>query len=156
MRTGRFATPILACLAAGVLLTGCGDSDPGGHASDTGEAGSSGDDAKTAEAIDLMDKGDVKDETGQTEVTVDARDNIFKPVYIEVSKGTTVRFVNEGRNRHDVVPVEEGQFAEIEPDAFEPDDEGTITFDEAGDYPYYCTLHGTPTTGMIGGVRVVE
>jgi plastocyanin len=28
--------------------------------------------------------------------------------------------------------------------------------DEPGDYAYYCSLHGTPTAGMIGGLRVVE
>ena len=48
-----------------------------------------------------------------------------------------------------------GAFNEISPDDFQPGDEGTITFTVPGDYPYYCSLHGTPTKGMIGAVRVI-
>ena len=39
---------------------------------------------------------------------------------------------------------------------FQPDDTATITFDEPGVYPYYCSLHGTPSAGMDGRIRVVE
>jgi plastocyanin len=134
---------------AAVLLVGCGDSDPGGSSAD-------GTDEATLEAIDLMNEGDVSAETGESEVTVDAVDNNFKPKYIEVSKGTAVKFVNEGRNIHNVLPVAEGAFTSIDADDFDPDDEGVITFDEVGDFPYYCSLHGTKTKGMIGGIRVVE
>ncbi|MCZ7631783.1 MAG: plastocyanin/azurin family copper-binding protein [Microthrixaceae bacterium] len=103
-----------------------------------------------------MDKGNTKSETGESEVTVDAVDNNFKPKYIEISKGTAVNFVNEGRNVHNVLPVEEGAFKPIDADDFDPGDDGTITFDKTGDFPYYCSLHGTKTKGMIGGIRVVE
>ena len=44
----------------------------------------------------------------------------------------------------------------IDQEDFDPGDEGAVTFDEVGDFPYYCSLHGTPTKGMIGGIRVVE
>ncbi|MEZ5237572.1 MAG: plastocyanin/azurin family copper-binding protein [Microthrixaceae bacterium] len=108
------------------------------------------------EAITLMDEGDVETATGESEVVIDAVDNNFKPKYIEVSKGTAVRFVNEGRNIHNVLPVAEDAFSPIEADAFDPGEEDVITFDEVGDFPYYCSLHGTKTKGMIGGIRVVE
>lgn len=145
----RMRTIGAATAVAALLLFGCGDSDPGG-------SGSDGVDEATQEAIDLMDEGDVKSETGESEVTVDAVDNNFKPKYIEISKGTTVNFVNEGRNIHNVLSVAEGAFAPIDADDFDPDDEGNITFDEVGEFPYYCSLHGTKTKGMIGGIRVVE
>lgn len=144
---------LAAVLAASVLLlSGCGDSDSGG--SSDGSAGG-GADAATQEATALMDEGDVVSETGESEVTVDAVDNNFKPKYIEVSKGTTVRFVNEGRNLHNVLPVAEDVFTPIDTNDFDPGDEGAITFDDVGDFPYYCSLHGTKTKGMIGGIRVV-
>lgn len=145
MRLGLLGT---ALAGATILLVGCGDGD---------SAGSSGGgaDAATQEAIALMDEGDIVSSTGEAEVTVDAVDNNFKPQYIEVSTGTAVNFVNEGRNLHNVLPVAEDAFTPIDTDDFDPGDEGTITFDEVGDFPYYCSLHGTPTRGMIGGIRVV-
>ncbi|MGI9579084.1 MAG: cupredoxin domain-containing protein [Microthrixaceae bacterium] len=114
-----------------------------------------GDDA-TQEAKDLMNEADITDETGSDDVVVIARDNVFVDEYIEVKAGTTVTFENTGETVHNVLPVEEGAFTPIEADEFDPDDVGTVTFDEVGDVPYYCSLHGTKTKGMIGGVRVVE
>ena len=37
-------------------------------------------------------------------VTVHIRDNVFAPANLDVEPGTTVRWVNEGRNRHNVTP----------------------------------------------------
>ena len=78
----------------------------------------------------------------------------MKP-YIEVSAGTTVDFTNRGRNQHNVIPTVDGAFAEIPAEDFQPKDEGSITFTVPGDYAYYCSLHGTPTKGMIGAIRVL-
>ncbi len=139
---------------AAVVLVGCGESNPNASSSDTGA--DSGSDAATQEAVKLMDDGDIIDETGEKAVTVDAVDNNFKPEYIEVTKGTKVKFVNKGGNKHNVSPVAEGEFKPIDTDEFDPGEDGTITFDEAGDFPYYCTLHGTKTKGMIGGIKVVD
>lgn len=154
MRTPlRYATRVLlAAVAVGALSTiavGCGGSDDKG-----GESG--GGEDTFGEAVALMDEGKPVDETGSATVAVKAIDNNFKPKYIEVSKGTTVDFTNDGRNVHNVLPVEDGAFTPIQADAFDAGDEGTVTFDEVGDFPYYCSLHGTATKGMIGGVRVVE
>jgi plastocyanin len=76
--------------------------------------------------------------------------------YIEVSPGTTVTFSNRGRTEHNVLPAIDGSFEPIQIAQLKPGMEATITFDEPGDYPYYCSLHGTKTKGMIGGIRVVE
>jgi plastocyanin len=146
-------TRLLSLAAASLLLVaGCSsDSDD-----DSGASNDDGASAEYDEAVEKMDSEGTEDETGEAEVTVDARDNNFGPQYIEVSKGTTVRFVNQGRNDHNVLPVQQDAFTPIEASDLQPDDEAEITFDEVGDFPYYCSLHGTKTAGMIGGVRVVE
>jgi plastocyanin len=134
---------------AALLLTSCGGDDDAADSSD-------GADSDVTEAVSLMDEAGPEDETGAEEVTVDAVDNNFKPKYIEVSVGTEVTFVNDGQNVHNVLPVEDGAFEPIEASGFDPGEENSVFFDEAGDFPYYCSLHGTTTKGMIGGIRVVE
>ncbi len=131
-----------------VLLGACGDD------SDQ-DAGSGATTTSPAEEVDLS-KAKFDDRSAEAKPEVDAVDNLFKPPYIIVKAGTTVTFRNDGRNSHNVFPAVEGAFEPLETDAFEPGTDATITFDEAGDYPYYCTLHGTTTKGMVGAVRVVE
>ena len=114
-----------------------------------------GDDDTDSSSVDLSDKT-FEDLTGSTSVEVDAVDNNFKPAYIEIKAGTTVTFTNQGRNQHNVLPVDEGAFEPIDVEEFEPGTSQSITFDDPGDYPYYCSLHGTKTKGMVGAVRVVE
>ncbi|MFV0317125.1 MAG: plastocyanin/azurin family copper-binding protein [Microthrixaceae bacterium] len=141
-RTVGTLAAVLTLVVAG-SAAGCGESDPGG---------SSG---KSDSEVDLEGK-DFADETGSDTVDVEAVDNNFRKPYIEVTKGATVTFTNDGRNVHDVVPVAEGAFPDIPAEDFKPDDAGSVTFDEVGDFAYYCTLHGTKTKGMVGGIRVVE
>jgi len=72
-------------------------------------------------------------------------DNAFEPVAVTVPVGTEVTWTWEGSADHNVV---------AEDDAFQSDtqSDGTFshTFDEAGTYPYRCTLH----SGMKGVVIV--
>jgi plastocyanin len=114
----------LAILAAVALVAvGCGD-DGGG----SGEA-----------------SGDV--------VEVATLDNTFDPETVEVEAGTTVRWDNQGRNAHNVTPVDDDGWG-IDTDDFEPGATYEFTFEEEGTYRYYCTIHGTPTSGQIGAVVV--
>jgi plastocyanin len=131
-----------AALSATVALAGCGSQSPSSSTDTTAPAGP---DLATVT---------FEDETGATAVQVDAVDNTFRAEYIEVTAGTAVTFRNDGRNDHHVIPVTADQFAAIQADAFTPGTEQTITFTEPGDYPYYCSLHGTKTKGMIGAIRV--
>ncbi|HMX07188.1 MAG TPA: plastocyanin/azurin family copper-binding protein [Microthrixaceae bacterium] len=89
-------------------------------------------------------------------VTVDTRDNVFVPQFIEVKKGTEVTWDNTGRNRHNVLPDDEGDFESIEVDELDPGEKASRTFDEVGEFGYYCSLHGTATKGMFGAIKVVE
>jgi plastocyanin len=120
-----------------LALAGCGD----------GAGGSSEVDLSGTKFTDM---------TARDEVVVDAVDNSFKPRYIEVKAGTTVTFRNDGRNPHNVLAVEKGAFEDIQTEDFKPKAEAAITFDEPGDFPYYCSLHGSKTKGMTGAVRVAD
>ena len=144
-------TRVLLVMATTLLAVSCGS----GESATTPEDPAPTTTAPEAE-IDLSDK-DFKDLTGEDEVVVQARDNTFTPGYIEVSPGTKVVFRNVGRTDHNVIPAEDGAFEPIEAIEFAPKDEIEMTFNHEGTYPfpYYCSLHGTPTKGMVGAVRVV-
>lgn len=146
-RSARPRRLAVACLAAvAFTLAGCGDDDDAGTDDTTTTA--------AAAAPDLSDK-EFEDLTAQSEVDVQARDNTFLADYIIVKAGTTVTWTNRGRTEHNVLPAVDGAFAPIEVQDLEPGMSASITFDEPGDYPYYCSLHGTRTKGMVGAVRVV-
>jgi plastocyanin len=86
-------------------------------------------------------------------VTVQSIDNSFRPERLEISAGTEVVWVNRGRNAHDI----ESDFGfGVTADEFAPGDEYRYVFTEPGEYPYYCTIHGTETAGMIGTVVVTD
>lgn len=123
-----------------VLLTSCGGDD-GGPAKPGDEA----DQASLEDVVVL--EGD--------RVEVDALDNTFNDQNIQVAAGTTVVWDNKGRQDHDVVPVDEDGWGVSEQD-FAPGDVYEHTFDEAGTYRYYCSLHGDMDAGMIGAVVVEE
>jgi plastocyanin len=92
------------------------------------------------------------------EVDVAAKDNDFSPAAIRIDPGTTVEWTNEGRSPHDITPVvlgkptgkEEGVAAA----KFGAGMKYEYRFDKPGVYRYYCSLHGGPSTGMIGEVVV--
>ena len=115
----------LALSTAAPLMTGCGESD----------------------ASPALVEG----------VTVDvvARDNVFEPEDIQVAAGTKVRFVNDGRNDHNVIPVDSSRAAvRVDTQYFAPGDEATRHLTHPGVYAYYCTIHGTATAGMTGTITV--
>lgn len=99
--------------------------------------------------------GPVEQTGAGTVVEIEAVDNTFKPETIEIEPGTEVRWVNAGRNAHDVVPVsaELGDWG-IALSDFEPGVTYSHVFTEPGEYPYYCSAHGTRTRGMIGTIIV--
>lgn len=88
-------------------------------------------------------------------VEVIALDNVFEPTAVEVAAGTEVTFTNDGRNDHNVLPVEEGDFR-LDVADFLPGEVGTFRFTEPGTYPYYCSIHGNAEKGMIGTIVVTE
>lgn len=119
----------LAVVAAAVVaLAGCGDDDD--DASDTP--------ASLVEGV---------------EVEVSAIDNTFRPGETEVQAGTEVVWTNDGRNDHNVLPVDGDEWG-VEVEQFAPGDAYSHRFTEPGTYAYYCSLHGTTTKGMVGSIIV--
>jgi len=90
---------------------------------------------------------------GQT-VRVRSLDNSFRTEVTEVVVGTEIWWTNDGRNEHDVLPVDPTQEWGAERDVFQPGDEYRHTFLEPGTYEYYCSIHGNEVAGMVGTIVV--
>jgi plastocyanin len=81
--------------------------------------------------------------------TVQVADNSFNPTSATVAAGGTVTWQWAGATGHNVTWVTASTNSPTQAT-------GTYTraFSAAGSYDYYCTLHGTATTGMRGTVTV--
>jgi plastocyanin len=158
MHRRRLAALAAAVLLGGTLAAGCGGDGSASAGSGSGTAGdgpglsSSGGDADPTAGGDVPD--DVVKVEG-TEAGVTALDNSFRVESIEVAPGTTVTWDNKGRNEHNVLPVKGSRWG-VEVDAFQPGDTYRRTFDTPGVYHYYCSIHGTTDSGMIGTVVVAD
>ena len=124
-----------------LLATACG-----------GHGGSKGNDAAAdyGTVVDLRSKA-----TGAyPEVSISVKDNDFSPKAFRINPGTTVSWKNEGRSAHDLVEAVQTPTFGVVASKFAPGDEYEYRFDTPGVYHYYCSLHGSPTKGMIGEVVV--
>ena len=89
-------------------------------------------------------------------VQVAIADLTFTPNAITIPRGATVRWTNtSATERHNILPVVDG--------AFKPHDSRikngesvSTTFAKAGDYAYYCSVHGSKTSGQRGVVHVTD
>lgn len=135
-RTLRRAVISLGALVALWAVAGCDDDGPTTVAAvdDAAGAGSS--------------NGDV--------VTVQALDNTFRGDEITIDVGTEVRWENVGLNQHDVVASDGSGAWGVTKDEFYPGDSYSAIFAAPGEYRYYCSLHGTETSGMIGTIIVED
>lgn len=91
------------------------------------------------------------DSTGPAEPNgVTIADNSFSPGAKSVAVNTTVTWTWSGGNQHNVT------WTAGSPAASTTQSSGTYqrNFDTAGTFDYYCSIHGTPTTGMRGTVTV--
>lgn len=98
----------------------------------------------------LVLAGCSEDTSGPSGDAVAVNDNTFAPSALTVTPGTTVTWTWNGGNPHNVT------WAGGTPAASATQSTGTYerTFDAAGEYVYYCSLHGTSTTGMRGTITV--
>lgn len=92
------------------------------------------------------------------------KDNFFEPAELRIPVGASVTFVNAGEAPHNAVASNgswstESAFGSL---IMLAGDETTLTFDEPGVSPYYCTFHGTAqgagmyATLIVGDETVVE
>jgi len=119
---------VLALASAGVVLfAACGDSGEGG------------------ESIEGQD------------VVVDMYDNRFQYTHIEIPVGGTVNWVGAGRNPHNAVEADGAWSTETVFGSLEQleGDEATLSYDQPGEYVFFCTFHGNADGDGMAGVLVV-
>ena len=84
-----------------------------------------------------------------------ADDDVFLPKALKVRAGTEVTFTNAGHRLHNVIPLDGGTFR-INTDELRPGMSKTVPLDRPGTYRYFCSIHGTATSGMRGTIEVVR
>jgi plastocyanin len=92
-------------------------------------------------------------------------DNLFVPRFVSAEAGTTVEWIQTGSAPHNVV-ADDGAF-DSHPDCRGDNSAGCMAegdqfgfeFDEPGEYPYYCVIHGGPgqpdNPAVMAGVIIV-
>lgn len=83
----------------------------------------------------------------------------FFPSEIEIEPGTQVVFVNADRMHHNVVhgkPRETTDEPLFESPTLRGGQKWAYVFDEAGEYPFMCTISGHHLRGMVGQITVRE
>lgn len=116
-------------------------------------------DANTLEADDDAANSEeviVRIPQGSSSLTDDA----YIPNPVEVNVGATVTWINDDFTTHTATSGDSGSGStgifggsEDSPEIIGPEgDTQSYTFDEAGEFPYYCTLHPS----MVGTVVVTE
>lgn len=156
-RARRHVTATAAVVAALVALTAaCGVDGPDAYSAPPDAAMT----ARTLPSTTAVAPGATlppPDETPPNGEVVQVRslDNTFRVADIEVVAGTEVWWTNNGRNDHNVLPVDESLNWGVDTEDFTPGDEYRHVFGVPGTYLYYCSIHGTKTVGMVGSVTVL-
>ena len=136
---------LLACMALGLVIAGCGDDDD-----DSGGGGGG-----AAETEQPADEGGGSGGGGGGGAEVGMRNIQFDPADVTIAAGETVTWTNNEGVPHDVEKTSgpgrkfssgpEGGM--MEGDTFEQ------TFDRPGTYEYVCRVHAP---GMAGTIEVTE
>lgn len=132
-----------------VALTGCGvDADDSLRSMAAATVPPSVSDGMPADDTEYPPNGET--------VEVLSIDNSFLPQALSVTAGTEVRWRNNGRNDHNVIPADDPTATTwgVLEDLFAPKDEYSFVFDRVGTYVYYCSIHGTAEAGMFGSIVV--
>lgn len=96
---------------------------------------------------------------------VDVVDNAFEPPTLTVTVGDDVTWTSSGTNPH-TVTADDGSFDSnpdcesfadaADGDCMEDGDSFEHTFDQPGEHPYFCRIHGGPGGAGMAGTIVVE
>ncbi|MBW3658827.1 MAG: cupredoxin family protein [Actinobacteria bacterium] len=159
-----------ACLAAGLVLAGCGGTDGSGDATGGHDAGG----GHGAHGGPVVAGGPADASDADRTIEVEARDIAFDPTSIEVAAGETVTFVvtNAGETLHEFTlgdaSAQEEHAEEMEgghagearhgPNSVtvEPGETAELTwrFEAAGELEYACHVPGHYEAGMRGTITV--
>jgi plastocyanin len=132
---------LIACLAVGLLVAGCGDDDDDGGGGDGGAATQEEQPAQTS------DGGG-----GGGGAQVSMQNIQFEPADLTINAGETVTWTNDEAVPHDVDGSGPGgDFSSGPEGGMNEGDTYDFTFDEPGTYDYVCRVHAP---GMAGTVTV--
>jgi plastocyanin len=81
---------------------------------------------------------------------VEMLDNVFAPRVVRIPVGDSVEWTNDGRSPHNVT-ADDGSFGSSD---LAPGEGYGMAFGAEGAFPYFCSLHGAPGSGMSGTVLV--
>jgi plastocyanin len=139
----RWLALLLACMALGLVVAGCGDDDDdgGGNGANTEQPAESGGGGGSGGG----DGGAGGGGGGGAEVSMEGI--AFNPAEVRVGVGDTVTWTNNDSVAHDVTA---DSFSSGEPGGMSAGDTFEHTFEEAGTFDYVCTVH----PGMEGTVTV--
>ncbi|MHB1222807.1 MAG: cupredoxin domain-containing protein [Gemmatimonadaceae bacterium] len=92
--------------------------------------------------------------TGPGASVVTVENNLFNPTTITVAANTTVRWDwAAGSLQHNIIPIQPATIPS-DPAISNAPHSYQVTFAAPGSYNYYCSVHGSPTSGMRGTVVV--
>ncbi len=87
-------------------------------------------------------------------VELEMKDNTFDPQVVRVPVGGTVRITNAGRNPHNAYAVDRSWSTEavLGREAMTAGESVDLRFDEPGRYPFFCSFHASADgrRGMVG------
>jgi plastocyanin len=161
--TAAALTPAIAGCGGG---GGNGDDNGNGEPSTTDDGGMTTTDdtgMTTTDDTGMTTTDDTETTTDDTEtttaeppseVTVDLANSSFDPIEARVAVGGTVEWVNQDGYNHDVTSAQYSDGAENwdYSESLGGGESVSRTFDSAGVYEYYCTIHGQ---AIMCGVVVV-
>lgn len=141
----------MSLVSAGLLvLAACG----GGDASTTTPSNPSSVDATSTSGTapdSVAPDSVVEDSTGAEQpAVVTISDSRFDMTELRVPVGTTVRFVNTDPYDHTVTSKDDAPAA-FASGRLGQDETFEYTFDEPGEYPYFCEIHPTMRASVIVG-----
>lgn len=84
--------------------------------------------------------------------SVNVTDNQFVPDEVQIATGGKVTWTWAGSNDHNVIWVS-GGFADS---GTQSSGSHEVIFGASGSYDYYCSIHGSPSSGMRGKVEVKD
>jgi plastocyanin len=101
--------------------------------------------------------GDGGESVSGEDVVVQMLDNRYQYTEVSVPVGGTVTFVGAGRNPHNAVAADGSWSTEDVVGSLEQleGEEAVLTFDEAGEYVFFCTFHGNAEGDGMAGTLIV-
>lgn len=91
------------------------------------------------------------------DVAVRMFDNRYEFTEVNIPVGGTVDFVGAGRNPHNAVAGDSSWSTEDVFGSLEQleGEEAVLTFDQPGEYPFFCTFHGNAEGDGMAGTLIV-